>query len=122
MPSELLAKQQRFVALVATLINWAYANGYALTLGEAYRTPQQAQWNAEHGKGIAKSLHTLRLAIDLNLFVNGEFRTDLESYRPLGEYWKTLDPLARWGGDFRDAHGNQNPDANHFSLTWDGRA
>lgn len=107
-------QQQRFVPLVAKLIEFAYAQGYALTFGEAFRTPEQAQWNAAHGKGIVNSLHCDRLAIDFNLFKDGVLLTDAESYRPLGEYWKTLDPDCRWGGDF------SKPDADHFSLTWEG--
>lgn len=106
--------QRRFTQLVGQLIAWCYANGYELTFGEAFRTPEQATWNAEHGSGIANSLHTERLAVDLNLFKDGIFQTELESYRPLGDYWKTLDPDCAWGGDFT------KPDADHFSLSYNG--
>ena len=71
--SELLQKQQLFAQLVGKLLNWVYANGLAVTLGDAYRTPTQAAANAAKGIGIAHSLHTDRLAIDLNLF-RGEYR------------------------------------------------
>jgi len=107
-------KQRRFTELVGRLILWCYDNGYELTFGEAYRTPEQAALNAASGSGIANSLHTKRLAIDLNLFVNGEYRTETEAYKQVGEYWKTLDPEARWGGDF------SRPDGNHFSLEHEG--
>lgn len=107
-------KQRRFAELVARLITWCYANGYELTFGEAYRTPEQAALNAKTGAGISNSLHTKRLAIDMNLFVNGEYQQDSAAYKPLGEYWKTLDPEARWGGDF------SRPDGNHFSLEHEG--
>lgn len=107
-------KQQRFTELVARLITWAYENGYALTFGEAWRTPEQAALNAAKGSGITNSLHIKRLAIDLNLFLDGQYQTVTEAYRRLGEYWKTLDPEARWGGDF------MRPDGNHFSITHDG--
>lgn len=111
-----LGEQQRlFTKLIAELIQWAYTQpGMQLTLGEAYRTPEQAAWNAQHGTGIANSLHTSRLAVDLNVFVAGEFRTDKESYRALGEHWKTLHPLCRWGGDF------SKPDSDHFSMEFGG--
>src|SRR3990167_2845260 len=107
-------KQRLFTNLVGQLITWSYANGYELTFGDAYRTPEQAAANAAAGKGIARSLHTLRLAVDLNLFINGEYRTRSEDYKPLGEYFVSLHPLARWGGHF------SKPDGNHFSLEHNG--
>ena len=113
--TDLGEKQREFTLMVAALITWAYEHqGYELTFGEAYRTPEQAKWNEATGKGISDSLHTKRLAIDLNLFINGVYQTDSEAYRPLGTKWKTLSPLARWGGDF------SKPDGNHFSLEHEG--
>ncbi len=108
-------RQRRFLPLVAKLIEYAYAQGYELTEGEGYRTPEQAALNAQHGSGIANSLHTLRLAVDLQLFKDGTYLTDSEAYKPLGEFWKTLDPDCAWGGDFKN-----RPDGNHFSLSWGG--
>ena len=116
----LLEQQQLFSMLIADLITHAYSAGYAVTLGEAYRTPQQARWDADRNIGIAHSLHTERLAIDLNLFKGATFLTAVEDYRPLGDYWTSLHDQARWGGNFRDVHGNSKPDADHFSLAWDG--
>ena len=89
-------RQRRFTELVARFILWCYDNGYELTFGECYRTPEQAALNAASGKGIANSLHTKRLAIDLNLFVNGEYRTETEAYKQVGEYWKTFDIYRYW--------------------------
>jgi hypothetical protein len=40
--------------------------------------------------------------------------TDTAVYKPLGDYWKTLDPACCWGGDF------SKPDGNHFSYTHNG--
>ena len=109
-------KQRRFVRLVGKLIQWAYENGYELTLGDAYRTPAQAAANAAAGTGIAKSLHTQRLAVDFNLFREGVFLTASEDHRPLGEFWKSLAHDTRWGGDFRP-----RPDGNDYSLEFEGR-
>lgn len=109
------AKQRRFLPLVAKLIEYAYSQGYELSAGECYRTPEQAALNAQHGSGIANSLHTLRLAVDLQLFKDGVYLTDTEAYRSLGEFWKTLDPDCAWGGDFMT-----RKDGNHFSLAWGG--
>jgi hypothetical protein len=107
-------KQRLFVPLVAKLISFAYANGYEMSFGDAYRSPEQATINAAKGVGIWNSLHTKRLAIDLNLFRNGVYLQDTDSYEKVGSYWKTLHPLARWGGDF------SKPDGNHFSLEHEG--
>ncbi|WP_278399787.1 M15 family metallopeptidase [Hafnia paralvei] len=106
-------KQQLFVSLIAQLIMWANDKGYRLTFGEAYRTPEQAKLNAKSGAGIANSLHTQRLAVDFNLFVNGEYKTKTEDYLPLGEYWESLG--GAWGGRFKS-----RPDGNHFSLEHNG--
>lgn len=109
-------KQSLFVRLVSDLICFAYQNGYELTFAEAYRTPGQARRNAADGTGIATSLHCQRLAIDLNLFRDGAYMTSTEAHMPLGQYWKSLDTLCRWGGDFT------RRDGNHYSLAHGGRA
>lgn len=104
-------KQRLFVKLIGQLIEWAYLNGFELTFGEAFRTAEQAAWNAQRaGTGIVNSLHLKRLAIDLNLFIGGEYQPLSEAHRPLGECWKSMNPLCRWGGDF------SRPDGNHYSM------
>jgi hypothetical protein len=107
-------KQRLFTKLTGMLIAWSYANGYELTYGETMRTSAQALANAASGAGISNSLHLLRLAVDFNLFIDGVWQTSSEPYKPLGEYWKSLHPLCRWGGDF------SRPDGNHFSLEHNG--
>ncbi|MGK8663533.1 M15 family metallopeptidase [Serratia marcescens] len=106
-------KQQLFTKLIAQLILWADEKGYRLTFGEAYRTPEQAALNAKKGSGIRNSLHTKRLAVDLNLFINGQYQTNSAAYLPLGEFWESIG--GSWGGRFRD-----RPDGNHFSLEHEG--
>lgn len=106
-------KQSLFVRLVAELIQFATQEGFELTFGEAWRTPEQAALNAKSGKGIKNSLHVDRLAIDLNLFKDGQYLADTESHRVLGEWWEKLHPLCRWGGRFKDG--------NHYSLEHEGR-
>ena len=103
-------KQSKFVLMVSALIDFAYTNGYELTFGETYRTPEQAALNAKTGKGIAKSLHIQRLAIDLNLFKGGKFLTSSTSHLPLGEYWESIG--GTWGGRWNDG--------NHYSLEHQG--
>jgi len=106
-------KQSRFALGVALLIQEADKRGYQVTLGEAWRTKEQAALNAKAGTGTANSLHCERLAIDLNLFRDGKFLSASEDHRPLGEWWESLSPDHRWGGRFRDG--------NHYSLSIDGK-
>jgi hypothetical protein len=110
-------KQKLFALNIGKLIIWAYGEGFELTFGEAFRTPEQAALNAKSGKGISNSLHTQRLAVDLNLFKAGQFLDKSEDHFPLGNYWKSLHPLNRWGGDFQS-----RPDGNHYSMAHEGRA
>ncbi|EGI5714879.1 M15 family metallopeptidase [Salmonella enterica subsp. enterica serovar Durham] len=105
-------KQSLFTVMIGQLILFADQHGLRLTFGEAYRTPEQAALNAKKGIGIKNSLHTQRLAVDFNLFVNGEYKTDSRDYLPLGEYWESLG--GAWGGRF------SKPDGNHFSLEHNG--
>lgn len=107
--------QSKHVLYTAKLIEFASSQGYDLTWGEALRSPAQAMANAADGSGIANSLHLVKLAVDFALFKGGVDLTGVEDFRPLGEYWKSLDPLCCWGGDFVT-----RPDADHFSLTWNG--
>jgi len=104
---DLSQKQEIFAKNVGIFINYVCAiPGYALTLGEAYRTPEQAQIDAQKGTGIVDSLHCKRLALDFNLFHNGLYLAQTDDYKQFGEYWKSLHPLNRWGGDFKRGDGN----------------
>lgn len=130
--------QRAFARCLASLEAKILADGFEYTLGEGYRTPEQAAINslssfdraavaklleakysflaaaigASSSHGIKNSEHTRKLAQDLNLFKNGEFLTKPEDYRPFGEWWKKQHPLARFGGDFGDY--------DHFSFEYQG--
>jgi hypothetical protein len=112
---KLSEKQQRFTRCVGQLIQQAYSLGYGLTFGDAFRDPRVHGPNGTKGSyAAANSVHKIRLAVDLNLFVDGSYITDSNhvAYKRLGEFWKGLDPDARWGGDFKDG--------NHFSFEYEG--
>lgn len=113
--SQLRDLQWLLLQCIAKTVTWCEANGYTLSGGELWRTPEQAALNAASGAGIVNSLHLQRLAIDLNVFKDGVMAQTVDDFRPVGEYWKSLDPLCRWGGDF-----TTRPDADHFSITWMG--
>lgn len=111
--SELLKLQQTFSRNVALLLLHADTLGFGVTLGEAWRSPEAAKLNAKRGTGISNSLHIDRLAIDINLFLGDQYLPTTADHQQLGEYWKTLHPLNRWGGEFGDG--------NHYSMTYQGR-
>jgi len=120
-------KQSIFMLNVGKLILFAYENGYELTAGELLRTKDQQTLYFE-GYTIKKigsalrlckanrlsktmfSKHLDKLAIDLNLFIDGAYKTDKESFKLLAEYWRGLDKNNEsgydWGWDF-----------NHFQMT-----
>lgn len=109
----LRSKQSEFAKLVPRLIDKAYELGYEVTLGDAYRDPRvHGTFGNRGGYGRARSVHKLRLAIDLNLFKDGEFLRTTEDHRPLGEWWEAQHPDARWGGRFNDG--------NHYSFEHGG--
>jgi hypothetical protein len=109
-------KQRLFARLLPRLLDFAHAQGYEVSFGEFWRSPETAAAYARDGRGIANSLHVDRLAADLNLFRNGTYLTDTSDHLPLGEYWESLHHLCCWGGRFRP-----RPDGNHYSLEHGGR-
>jgi hypothetical protein len=106
-------KQAIFALNVSKLIEYIFDKGYTCTFGEAYRSPEQAALNAKKGIGIKNSCHTIRLAIDLNLFKGGKYLTDSKVHEPFGLYWEALHPENSWGGRFGDG--------NHYSMEHEGR-
>jgi len=102
--SELLKRQIKFSRMVGRLLIYAESIGYDLTHGDAYR-------DARCPYGHETSLHKERLAIDFNLFIDGQFQPSTDAHRPLGEFWETMG--GTWGG--------RGGDGNHYSLgPWGG--
>lgn len=95
----LVTKQSKFTGMVAQLILFAHSKGLEVTFGEAWRSEATQKIYVE--KGISKttnSQHQKRLAIDLNIFLNGVWLTKGTDYRKMGEFWEMLG--GRWGGRF----------------------
>lgn len=108
-------KQSIFVLQISRLVAFAYSQGFEFTFGEALRSPEEAIRLEHEGKGIANSLHIISLAIDFNLFKDGKYLKDTESYTSLGEWWEkqsTTFYTCCWGGRFKDG--------NHFSIEYGG--
>ena len=139
MTESLREKQSRFARQLPRLLDYAHSLGYAVTLGETYRSDEQAEIHAlgsqgreqvaqlierqfpllaaklrnNRGNGIRNSLHTKRLAIDLQLFdAAGKWITEEYPYRLLGEYWEGLAADHCWGGHFGDTP--------HYSISHEG--
>jgi hypothetical protein len=105
-------KQRRFTPMIAQLIAFAYASGYELTFGDAYRDPRvHGAVGVKSSYSSANSVHKSRLAVDLNLFKDGVFLTASDDHLPLGEFWESIG--GTWGGRFNDG--------NHYSLEHNGR-
>jgi len=103
-------KQSVFLKNVANLILWAFDNGYELTGGELLRTKEQQEIYLNEGKSkTMNSQHLKKLAIDLNLFIDGKYQYDNEAYKPLAEYWKSLHPNNVAGYDW-------GWDSQHFEM------
>src|SRR5688572_18752495 len=106
-------KQPLLAKLLPRLLDKAHERGLEVTLGDAYRDPRVLGVVGEAKRyGAKSSCHTMRLAIDLNLFRGSAYLTTTEDHRALGEWWEKQHELCTWGGHFSDA--------NHYSITHAG--
>lgn len=134
-------KQERFALAAARWLIAVNEMGYRTRLGEALRSDEQAEINAmgkegrailvkflkdvfpvlakkienNTGSGIRRTLHEDKLALDVNLFKDGQWISDGSSpdWRIVGELWEQMGEDHRWGGRWGDA--------NHISITHEGR-
>lgn len=106
--------QRKFTHGIGKLIMFAYSEGYELTTGDGYRDPRlHGEFGEKKGYGAAFSVHKVRLAQDLNLWVNGEYIQSSEhpAWAVLHEYWEK-----ECGGAPAVPK-----DANHFSYEYQGK-
>lgn len=96
-------KRCLITSLIPRLIDFVISQGLEIAIDDA---------KARDGH-MRNSLHYLGLAVDFNLYRGGVYLTKTEDHRLAGEYWKTLHPLCRWGGDWGDG--------NHYSVEHGGR-
>jgi hypothetical protein len=91
-------QQAQFTRMIGALINRATELGYDLTFGDAWATDGHKE----------DSFHYKRLAVDFNLFIDGEYQRNTIAHLPLGEYWESIG--GTWGGRFG------RKDGNHYSF------
>lgn len=94
-------KQSLFLFNIHLLIEWAYKNGFELTFGEAYRTQEQQEIHVAAGRSkTLNSRHLQRLAVDFNIFIDGNLINDPVKIKPLGDFWASLHTDNVWGNDW----------------------
>ena len=107
-------KQELFSQLMAKHMVWLIKQGYAIRCGDF--------WAREgHRDG---SNHYLKLAADLNLFMDGIYLTETVDHLDSGLKWESRHELCRWGGNWdKDTHPGEpgEDDGNHYSLIHHGR-
>ena len=111
-------KQSAFAFALANFITWIFNEGCEVTLSEGYVGDTDAADGDYDGPHKQGGQHYLKLAQDINLFIDGKLITNAEhpAWKMLGRRWKQMDSLARWGGDWSSG------DANHFSFEHEGKA
>lgn len=101
----MVPEQAAFLQDAAKLIQYASEQGWTVTAGELFRTPEQQAIYVQTGRSkTLNSYHLKRLAIDLNFFKDGQLVYDVVALKPLGDYWESLSSKNEWGGRwaFRD--------------------
>ena len=100
---ELREKREKFTQGLAELINFINNQGYTCAIGRG---------GDFHMKN---SLHYVSLAADFAIYKDEKYLDKTEDYKFAGEFWKTLDPDFRWGGEFL------YQDGKHFSMQYQGK-
>lgn len=95
-------EQAAFLVDACKLIQYATEQGWMVTGGELYRTPEQQEIYLKTGRSkTMASNHLKRCAIDLNFFKDGKLVWDRQQLAPIGAYWESLNSKNRWGGNFK---------------------
>lgn len=106
----LVKAQAEFLLDFCKLINYATSLGFTVTAGELARPVEMQKIYVQTGRSTTmNSKHLLRLAGDLNFFKNGKYVCSVEELQVLGDYWTSLNPKNRWGGNW-----NSFKDTPHF--------
>ena len=117
--STLIREQADFLQDVCRLIAFASEQGLVVTGGELERKIELQELYTRMGrKDDNGSLHMRKCAIELNIYsmASGSFELvyDYTSLKPLGDYWESLAPRNRWGGNWKNFK-----DLGHFERDID---
>ena len=94
--------QAEFLLQVCKLVYYATELGFKVTGGELQRTPEQQAMYVKTGRSkTMESNHLRKCAIDLNFIRDGKLVYDQKLLQPLGDYWESLHPNNRWGGNWK---------------------
>src|SRR3972149_7280393 len=94
-------EQSLFLDDVVRLLIFAKNQGLEVTGGELSRTEEQQALYVKEGKSkTMNSYHLKRLAIDLFFFTNGQLTMIKNNLQKIGDYWESLSPVNKWGGNF----------------------
>lgn len=107
-------KQELFARLYAEHLIWLHAMGYQTRLGDVF---------ASVGHRVGSN-HYMKLAADINLFLDGKYISTTEGHSLSGKKWESRHELCRWGGNWdKDDHPGEpgEDDGNHYSLEHNGR-
>jgi len=106
----LVAEQAQFLMDVCKLVVFATKQGFVVTGGELFRTPEQQEIYLKTGRSkTMNSYHLKRCAVDLNFFKEGKLIYDVKALAPVGAYWESLNQKNSWGGNW-----NSFKDVPHF--------
>ena len=98
----LVAEQAAFLLDVCRLLKHAADEGWVVTGGELFRTPEQQELYVKAGRSkTMNSNHLRRLAIDLNFFRADKLVSSAEELKSIGAFWESLHPKNRWGGNWK---------------------
>lgn len=94
--------QAEFLLQACDLIRYATSLGFTVTGGELQRTPEQQAIYVRTGRSkTMESNHLRKCAIDLNFLRDGQLVYDKATLQPIGDYWESLHPNNRWGGNWK---------------------
>ena len=112
-------RQEAFAHDVVSLLSKAWELGFSVRLGEVLRPIEMQQLYVKTGRSkTMDSMHIKKCAIDLVLLIDGQVCTR-EQIKPLGDWWESLSPIHRWGGNWRgavDSGKSSFIDAPHFEI------
>ena len=96
-------EQSAFTRDITRLLVYLAGKGYEVTLGEAHRTVDQQRLHIAAGRSLTmNSQHLKRLALDLNIFLDGRLIQTKAELQEIGDFWEGLDPGKNvWGGNWK---------------------